>query len=467
MLITLSKVTTPVINWISQLLGWLMNGIYEVLYAMGTEKIGFSIIIYTLIVYLILLPIQIRTQKQSKMMSFIQPEMNIVQKRYRGRRDQDSMMKMNAEMQEIYAKYGFSPYGSCLPLGIQMVLLIGVYQVIYHIPGYVSKIGNMFTGVAEKIFGSSGAVAYLTQYIADNQVRVTTGDTLTSTNIVDILYLLKPSQWTDLINAGAMSDFSTELSQLSENLHNVNYFMGMNISMSPWDIIKESFSTGAWGFLLLAIAIPVLAWFTQWLGIKLTPQQPNTNAQDATSRSMQSMNLIMPIFSAFICATLSVGVGIYWITGAVFRAVQMVFINRSMMKWDMDELIQKNLEKAKKKKAKKKANSKDPKEAIDKSRVNQQAFASRKSIRKDYINDGSSDAYYESSDPNSMFNKVNMVAKYNDAHKGQPKTSHGNKNRNNRNNRNRNDGTGSVNKEVKSVVNGEKAPENNGEGSKD
>ena len=130
MLITLSKVTTPVINWISQLLGWLMNGIYEVLYAMGTEKIGFSIIIYTLIVYLILLPIQIRTQKQSKMMSFIQPEMNIVQKRYRGRRDQDSMMKMNAEMQEIYAKYGFSPYGSCLPLGIQMVLLIGVYQVI-------------------------------------------------------------------------------------------------------------------------------------------------------------------------------------------------------------------------------------------------------------------------------------------------------------------------------------------------
>ena len=49
MLITLSKVTTPVISWISQLLGWLMNGIYEALYAIGTEKIGFSIIIYTLI----------------------------------------------------------------------------------------------------------------------------------------------------------------------------------------------------------------------------------------------------------------------------------------------------------------------------------------------------------------------------------------------------------------------------------
>ena len=149
-----------------------------------------------------------------------------------------------------------------------------------------------------------------------------------------------------------MSDFSGELTQLSSDLHNVNYFMGMNISMSPWDIIKESFSTGAWGFLLLAIAIPVLAWFTQWLGIKLTPQQPQQNAQDPTSRSMQSMNLIMPIFSAFICATLSVGVGIYWITGAIFRAVQMVFINRSMMKWDMDELIKKNLEKAAKKTAK-------------------------------------------------------------------------------------------------------------------
>ena len=50
--------------------------------------------------------------------------------------DKESMTRMNDEMQTVYAKYGFSPYGTCLPLAFQMILLIGVYQVIYHIPGY-------------------------------------------------------------------------------------------------------------------------------------------------------------------------------------------------------------------------------------------------------------------------------------------------------------------------------------------
>lgn len=427
MLILLSKVTTPVIGWISQLLGWLMNGIYIVLGNLGTEKIGWSIIIYTLIVYMVMLPIQIRTQKQSKMQAYMQPEITKVQRKYQGRRDQESMTRMNEEMQNVYAKYGFSPYGTCLPLAFQMVLLIGVYQVIYHIPGYVTKIGSMFSGLADKILAAPGGASAMAQFISDNRINVRgIGDTLSQANVIDALYLLKPSQWAMLPQVNALSSLSSEMTKLQNDLQGVNYFMGMNISMSPWDIIKDSFTTHSWGFLFLAILVPVLAWLTQWVGVKLQPQQP-TDDNNQMMNTMKSMNLIMPIFSAMICATLSFGVGIYWIAGAVLRAVQMIFINRSMMKVDMEEMIKKNLEKAAKKKSKKKkvnANTIDEKQAVDRSRVNAQAYANRKGIRTNYNNSASKNSKdsqeiwnYQSDDPTSMFSKANMVSRYNDTHK--------------------------------------------------
>ena len=426
LLILLSKVTTPVISWISQLLGWLMNGIYIWLNNMGTEKIGYSIIIYTLIVYLIMLPIQIRTQKQSKMQAYMQPEISKVQMKYRGRRDQESLTRMNAETQAIYAKYGFSPYGTCAPLAFQMVLLIGVYQVIYHIPGYISRIGNLFTGLADKIMAVPGGAEAMQNFITDNKIRVTIREAITQTNIIDALYLLKPSQWAELPNVSAFSSLTSDISQLSERVKDVNYFMGMNISMSPWDIIKESFTSHAWGFLLIGIAIPVVAWLTQWIGIKLMPQQPSNNSQDQMANTMKSMNLFMPIFSAFICATLSLGVAIYWIVGAVIRAIQMIFINRMMMKEDIEELIKKNLEKAAKKK-KKKPNAVSQKDAVEQSRVSQQAYVNSKKIRN-YNNsaaaknsgkkgDSGNDIWnYQTDNPDSMFSKANMVSKYNNTH---------------------------------------------------
>ena len=426
MLILLSKVTTPVISWISQLLGWLMNGIYIMLSNLGTERIGYSIIVYTLIVYMIMLPIQIRTQKQSKMQAYMQPEISKIQMKYRGRRDQESMTRMNEEMQTVYAKYGFSPYGTCLPLAFQMILLIGVYQVIYHIPGYIARIGNLFSGLADKILAIPGGAEAMQTFIADNKIRVTIREAITQNNVIDALYLLKPSQWTELPQISTFSSLSGDITQLSERVKDVNYFWGMNISMSPWDIIKDSFSSHAWGFLLIGIAIPVVAWFTQWIGIKLQPQQPSNNAQDQMANTMRSMNLIMPIFSAFICATLSLGVAIYWIVGAVFRAIQMIIINRRMMKVDMEEMIKQNLEKAAKKK-KKKPNAVNQKEAVEQSRVSQQAYTNSKKIRN-YNNSASAKKStkkgetgneiwnYQSDDPNSMFSKANMVSKYNNTH---------------------------------------------------
>ena len=155
-MVVVTKVTTPVIGWICSILGWVINGIYTLLDIVGIPNIGLAIILFTFVVYMAMMPLQIKQQKFSKMNSIMQPEIQKIQKKYKGKSDQDSMMKQNEELNAVYQKYGVSPTGSCVQLLIQMPVLLALYQVIYHIPGYITRVGNIFSGLADKIVEIDG-----------------------------------------------------------------------------------------------------------------------------------------------------------------------------------------------------------------------------------------------------------------------------------------------------------------------
>ncbi len=414
--ILLSKSTTPVIGWIAQLLGWIMNGIYTMLDAVGIPNIGLAIILYTIIVYVLMTPLQINQQKTSKMMSVVQPEMQKIQKKYQGKRDQASQMKMQEETMALYDKYGVSPTGSCLPLLIQLPLLLALYQVIYKIPGYVTKVANIFSGLATEL-ASSDKLSAVTQFVSDNKIRSSisgTGETLHN-GLIDFLYLLKPAQWEKLGDLSQMSDLKTQISQAAAQSQRVNMFAGINISESPWDVITSGIKTGAWLLVIVAVLVPVLAWFTQWLNYKLMPQQ-STNGQDSMQNSMKTMNTIMPVFSAFMCISFSMGIGIYWIAGAVIRCIQQVIINRRIAGMDTEELIRKSQEKRAKKRAKK---------GLPESRITQQARTNVKKIREPEkygktVNDSDSPDYYKNAAnarPDSITAKANLVRQFDEKNK--------------------------------------------------
>lgn len=104
-----------------------------------------------------------------------------------------------------------------------------------------------------------------------------------------------------------------------------------------------------------ALMIPFLAALTQWLNAKLMSAASSAPAADdnnSMASTMKTMNTVMPLMSAVFCLTLPVGMGIYWIAGAVVRSIQQVVINRHIDKMDMDELMKKNLEKLNKKREK-------------------------------------------------------------------------------------------------------------------
>ena len=111
---------------VSKILGYLMEGIFIVIDKLGIPNIGLAIILFTILINLLMLPLTIKQQKFSKLNAKMNPEIQAIQKKYKGKTDQQSAIAMNQETQEVYAKYGVSPSGSCVQLLIQMPILFGL-----------------------------------------------------------------------------------------------------------------------------------------------------------------------------------------------------------------------------------------------------------------------------------------------------------------------------------------------------
>ena len=424
--IILSKSTWPIIGWVCEILGWLINGIYVLLEAIGIPNIGIAIILFTIVIYALLTPTQIKQQKWSKMMTVIQPELQQIQKKYANKKDQASQMKMNEETMALYQKYGVSPTGSCLPLLLQMPILMSLYQVIYYIPGYVGSVRNIFSSLADQIMNVSNYSDILKTFVENNNIRVfaSVGETLTENNIYDILYVLKPSQWDKLADISQFSGLSDLIARTAEDSASVNMFLSYNITESPMDLLQRGLQAGSVVMIILAVLVPVLAWFTQWLNYKLMPQSAmadDKKKKGGMEASLRMMNTYMPIVSAFMCLSFSIGIGIYWITGALLRSIQQIVINRHMKAIDIDELIAKNQEKANKKREKA---GLPPQKITQKARQNVRniEFEERaeKETQKNQPNVSETTAYYRENTeyaPGSLAAKANMVRQFDEKNK--------------------------------------------------
>ena len=153
------------IRWIANILGFIMNLFYIVIDKFGIGKISICIIVFTIIVKLVMLPINIKQQKTMKLNSVIMPEIQAIQKKYANKKDNDSMMKQQAELNAVYQKYGTSPTGGCLPMLIQFPILLALYAVMACLPNYINEIQDMSNdGVVSYVIGTdeSGKLDYHT-----------------------------------------------------------------------------------------------------------------------------------------------------------------------------------------------------------------------------------------------------------------------------------------------------------------
>ena len=341
-----------------------MNFIFDILAKIGIPNLGLSIIIMTILIYMLMLPLTIRQQKFSKLQRKMQPELQKIQKKYQGRKDNASIAAQQEEMKQVYDKYGVSATGSCVQLLIQMPILFALYRVFYNIPAYLPSVKKAFFPLVDNFYNLNNKWDILLKQDANNNyIFSNTKDVLRSlpqlekvisgeevnvikNSIIDVMNKFQAADWNSLANKA--SSLKVDIEATTAKLNQYNSFLGLNIAESPLMMWEKG------GVMrIIALIIPILAAFTQWLNVKLMPQ-PSSDPNDQTANTMKSMNLMMPAMSAVFCFNLPSGMGLYWIVGAIVRIVQQIFINKHIDKMDIDAMIEKNSEKAKEKAEKRK-----------------------------------------------------------------------------------------------------------------
>lgn len=416
----MTQVSTPIIGQAAWLLGKVMDGIYRVMNGVfGIQNIGICIILLTVVIYTLMIPLTIKQQKFSKMSAAMNPEIQKIQKKYQGKKDQASMEKMQEETQLVYEKYGVSPTSGCLPMFIQFPFLWAMWYVIRGIPAYVSQVKDVYTPLIEGITSTNGWQKIMESIGEAKPILMDPSKyDYSNTNIlIDVLYKFQSSTW-ETLKEGFPALQSTIESTMAQ-LEKMNNFLGLNIAEAPLNLIKDGFSAGAFGIVIAALMIPILAGLTQYLSVKMVSQNNgNTDQENQVAATMKTMNITMPLLSVFMCFTMPTGLGLYWITSAVVRMVQQFFINKHLCKMPMDELIEQNMEKA----AKKRENKKK----IESQYVNEMAQKKGRKIEKSRSAEEekaleakleNARKLNENAKEGSLASKANMVKKFNESNK--------------------------------------------------
>lgn len=412
----LTKSTTFILGPIATVLGWLIDLIFNFLDAIGSPNVGLAVVLFTIIVYTLMIPLTYKQQKFSKMSAKMNPEIQAIQKKYKGKNDQVSMLKMQDETKAVYAKYGTSPSGTCLPLLIQMPVLFALYKVIYAIPAYIGTVKEAFFPLVTEILSTEGAPEFLQGL--KSAARFAKQDFALENTIIDVLNACSFAEWESI--ADKFPDMGSLIESTRATLDGFNNFFGMSIANSPWFSIRHYFGEGKYLLIIIAILIPVLAGFTQWLNVRLMPQPASANGEtNEMAESMKMVNNFMPLMSVYFCAVLPIGVGLYWVMSAVVRTVQQIIINKHLDKIDIDEEIKKNIDNYNRKREK---DGLPPEKLTTAARTNTRSVnAEKKEVSPeerakaiqnstDYYNKGAAK-------PGSLAAKARMVEQYNEKNK--------------------------------------------------
>ena len=408
--IVLTQSNTFIIGSIAKLLGFIMNGIFNALSYIGIENIGLSIIIFTVIVYTLMIPMTIKQQKFSRMSAVMNPEIQKIQKKYKNKKDQASMMKMQEETKLVYEKYGTSPTGGCLGSLIQFPILFALWPVIQNIPAYVTSIKDAYMPLVNQIMATDGYQKIMEGIGKASPIMINpeTYDYSKANTLVDVLYKFRPGTWDTL--ADKFPDLTNLIDSTKNSLTHLNTFLGLNIAETPGSMFMTATKNFSIGLIIVALAIPVLSGLSQWISAKLMQQATSTGNDDDNpmAAQMKTMMNVMPLISVFMCFSMPAGLGIYWIASAVVRTIQQLVINKFLSKKSMDELIEENIKKAAKKREKK--------DAVSGKEINAMAHKNVKNIddqKRKTTSSNNIDSYKQNAKPGSLASKANMVSDFN------------------------------------------------------
>ena len=282
-----------------------------------TQSYALSLLLFAILIKVIFIPLGIKQQKNQIKMASLRPKEAVIKKKYAGRTDRATQQKMQQELMELQQKENASPLSGCLPLLIQMVFIIILYQIIRNPLTYICQMGK------DAIVELAGQIGYTVGNAAV---------TLENVGKIDQISMIAqiPQSVRDSLPALA-------------NLPNFN-FIGLDLSMTPMLVWNNFIGKGDMTIfggvptianVILYAIIPVICFLSQVLTMKLTRKftyqsQAMQAEQGANGCSTQMMDWSMPLLSLFFCFTFPLAIGLYWIYQNILSFAQTVILAKTM-----------------------------------------------------------------------------------------------------------------------------------------
>ena len=254
-----------------------------------------ALLLYALLFKLLFLPFSIKQQKNQVKMAKLAPQIELIKAKYRGRTDQPTMQKMQQEIMEFQQKEGYSPLAGCLPMLLQLPIIMFLYTIIRNPLSYICSLGDD---------------AIVAIYRLVNNVAAETEVAFKSIDQINLISKINAYNGTGL-----------EAYDL-EKLPSFDLF-GINLAETPFEVF---------GWLtLIPIIAAGLTWLSMFLSRKWNGNSMGAQAQDAQAQaSMKIMDLMMPGMTLFIAFGFSGMMGVYWIYQSALGILQTFILSRVM-----------------------------------------------------------------------------------------------------------------------------------------
>ena len=286
-----------------------------------TGSYALALLLYALLFKIVFIPFAIKQQKNQIAMAKLAPKMEVIRAKYRGRNDQVSMRKQQEEMMELQRKEGYSPLSGCLPMLLQMPIIILLYNVIRNPLSYLAKLPQNIIEIINTTINADGK---LDQIGIVGKLNGLAGNDPTA--YAALKDQLLATEW--------------DIPRILGELPNFNLW-GLNLANNP-------------EFLSWLVFIPILAagfqWFTMFLSRKLNGNPQMATADQQSQMSMRMMDLVFPVMTIFLTFNFSAMMGLYWIYQSIIGIIQMLILWKLMPipKYTAEELkaMQKEAKKA-------------------------------------------------------------------------------------------------------------------------
>ncbi len=281
----------------------------------------FALILFTIIVQLVLcLLFGIKQQRNMIKQASIAPMAAALRKKYAGRNDPVTKQKLQQETMELYQQNGYSPMGGCLPMLIQLPLIMALYNVI------VAPLQNMFMLAGDKIDTLLKEICVNHTNLLSEGARLQLAQGQSRLAQVEVLKLAEAGKLDVLQgDAGVVAD---QLQGMADSFPSYTTF-GMDFSANPQTALDAKTIGTLWPLLLVPVLIVVTMILSQKLTRRFSYQDP-TMAQQGGGCSMKVMTYSMPVLSAYISLSMPAAVGVYWIYRSIVATLQQFILSKLM-----------------------------------------------------------------------------------------------------------------------------------------